>query len=46
MRRASAARIYSRPKRKSVLRAILTDSHFWLPLLVLLAGFALLLRLA
>jgi hypothetical protein len=28
-----------------VLRAILTDSHFWLPLLVLLLGIGLLLRL-
>lgn len=28
------------------LRAILTDIHFWLPLLVLIAGIALLLRLA
>jgi len=27
------------------MRAILTDSHFWLPLLVLLAGIVLLLRL-
>jgi len=29
-----------------VLRAILTDSHFWLPLMVLMLGLALLLRLA
>jgi hypothetical protein len=29
-----------------VLRAILTDSHFWLPLLVLMLGLALLLHLA
>jgi hypothetical protein len=28
------------------LRSILTDSHFWLPLLVLVAGIILLLRLA
>lgn len=28
-----------------MLRAILTDSHFWLPLLVLLLGIGLLLRL-
>jgi len=28
-----------------VLRAILTDSHFWLPLLVLLLGIGLLLHL-
>jgi hypothetical protein len=28
-----------------VLRAILTDSHLWLPLLVLAAGIVLLLRL-
>lgn len=30
----------------SMLRAILTDSHFWVPLLVLGAGIALLLHLA
>lgn len=29
-----------------MLRAILTDSHFWLPLLVLLLGLGLLLHLA
>ncbi|HEV2277474.1 MAG TPA: translocated intimin receptor Tir [Acidobacteriaceae bacterium] len=29
-----------------MLRAILTDSHFWLPLLVLMMGLALLLHLA
>lgn len=29
-----------------MLRAILTDSHFWLPLLVLMIGLALLLHLA
>jgi hypothetical protein len=29
----------------TVLRAILTDSHLWLPLLVLVAGIVLLLRL-
>jgi hypothetical protein len=29
-----------------MLRAILTDSHFWLPLAVLLAGIALLAHLA
>jgi hypothetical protein len=28
-----------------VLRAILTDSHFWLPLLVLLPGIVLLMHL-
>lgn len=28
-----------------MLRAILTDSHFWLPLLVLLLGIGLLLQL-
>jgi len=30
----------------NVLKAILTDSHFWLPLAVLLLGVALLVRLA
>lgn len=29
-----------------MLRAILTDSHFWLPLAVLMLGLALLLHLA
>ncbi|MGB6133090.1 MAG: translocated intimin receptor Tir [Acidobacteriaceae bacterium] len=29
-----------------MLKAILTDSHFWLPLAVLLLGVALLVRLA
>ena len=29
-----------------VLKAILTDSHFWLPLAVLVLGVALLVRLA
>jgi hypothetical protein len=29
-----------------MLRAILTDSHFWVPVLALLLGFGLLLRLA
>ena len=29
-----------------MLRAILTDSHFWLPLAVLMMGLALLLHLA
>lgn len=29
-----------------MLKAILTDSHFWLPLAVLLMGVALLVRLA
>jgi hypothetical protein len=28
-----------------MLRAILTDSHFWVPLLTLVAGVALLMRL-
>jgi len=31
---------------ESVLRAILTDSQLWVPLLVLAAGIVLLLRLA
>jgi hypothetical protein len=34
-----------RQEKNRVLRAILTDSHFWLPLLVLLLGIGLLLRL-
>lgn len=29
-----------------MLRAVLTDNHFWVPLLVLLLGIVLLLRLA
>ena len=39
-------RSYTQFGRSPVLRAILTDSHFWLPLLVLMIGLALLLHLA
>ncbi len=35
-----------RTVKRNVLKAILTDSHFWLPLAVLLLGVALLVRLA
>jgi hypothetical protein len=37
---------YTLPGGETVLRAILTDSHLWLPLLVLAGGVVLLLRLA
>jgi len=36
---------YTLPEGGTSLRAILTDSHLWLPLLVLVAGIVLLLRL-
>lgn len=42
---AGYPRSYTRSWRSPVLRAILTDSHFWLPLLVLMLGLALLLHL-
>jgi hypothetical protein len=41
-----ASRGYTADCGGNVLKAILTDSHFWLPLAVLLLGVALLVRLA
>jgi hypothetical protein len=35
----------NQPSKHSLLRAIMTDVHFWIPLCVLLGGFVLLDRL-